>query len=185
MIEKTDAGLSAVFSEGRVLDNKDLVIRYTLGGETLEAASLSHVDARGGFLSLMIEPPAQMDEAMITPRELVFVLDTSGSMNGAPMEASKLFMDTALRGLRANDYFRIIPFANTARSFSDAALPATAGNLLAARRFVKDLDAGGGTEIDNAIRTAFATAQPDEAMRIVVFLSDGYIGDEAQVLRTL
>lgn len=184
-IETTDTGLIAAFSDGRVLDNKDLVIRYSLGGETLEAASLSHVDERGGFLSLMIEPPALPDDAMVTPRELVFVLDTSGSMGGAPMEASKLFMDTALRGLRSGDYFRIIPFANTAQNYSAHALPATAGNLRDARRYVSKLNTGGGTEIDNAIRTAFATSQPENTMRIVVFLSDGYIGDEAQVLRTL
>lgn len=184
-IEATDAGLIAAFSEGRVLDNKDLVIRYSLGGETLEAASLSHVDARGGFLSLMIEPPALPDDAMVSPREMVFVLDTSGSMRGAPMVASKLFMDTALRGLREGDYFRIIPFANTAQNFSTDAQPATANNIRAARRFVNQLTAGGGTEIDNAIRTAFSMRQPSDALRIVVFLSDGYIGNEAQVLRTL
>jgi Ca-activated chloride channel family protein len=184
-IEATDDGLIAAFAGGRVLDNKDLVIRYTLGGATLEAASLSHVDDRGGFLSLMIEPPAIPDEATVTPRELVFVLDTSGSMGGAPMDASKMFMDTALRELRDTDYFRIIPFSDTAQSYSADAQLATSGNIRSARRYVNRLNTGGGTEIDNAIKTAFATRQPNNTMRIVVFLSDGYIGDEAQVLRTL
>ena len=184
-IETTDNGLIAAFAQGRVLDNKDLVIRYTLGGETLEAASLSHTDERGSFLSLMIEPPALPDDATITPRELVFVLDTSGSMGGAPMTASKAFMDTALQGLRDSDYFRIIPFSNTTQSYSADAQLATAGNIRQARRYVNGLGTGGGTEIDNAIRTAFATRQPENTLRIVVFLSDGYIGNEAQVLRTL
>lgn len=184
-VEKTETGLIAAFVEGRVLDNKDIVIRYTLGGKSLEAASLSHTDARGGFLSLMIEPPERPDEAMITPRELVFVLDTSGSMGGAPMDASKLFMDTALRGLRTTDYFRIIPFSNSAQSYSADAKMATAGNVRAARRYVEQLNTGGGTEINKAIKTAFATRQPENTMRIVVFLSDGYIGNEAEVLQTL
>lgn len=184
-IKKTESGLIASFVDGRVLDNKDLVIRYTLGGKTLEAASLSHTDARGGFLSLMVEPPELPDETMITPRELVFVLDTSGSMGGAPMNASKVFMDTALSGLRPTDYFRIIPFANSAQSYSADALIATAGNIRAARRFVDKLGTGGGTEINKAIKTAFATRQPENTMRIVVFLSDGYIGNEAEVLQTL
>ena len=184
-VERDDLALTARFADGRVLDNKDIVVRYALGGEALEATSLSHIDDRGGFLTLMVEPPVLPDEASVTSRELVFVLDTSGSMRGAPMRASKLFMDTALRGLRPGDYFRIIPFANTARSYSDKAMPASAGNVRDARGFVGRLDAGGGTEIDNAIRTAFATQQPANTMRIVVFLSDGYIGDEAQVLRTI
>ncbi|MEM6309126.1 MAG: VIT and VWA domain-containing protein [Pseudomonadota bacterium] len=184
-IERNDFGLSAKFEEGRVMDNKDLVVRYALQGETLQATSLSHTDERGGFVALMVEPPTVPDETVTAPRELVFVIDTSGSMSGAPMRASKRFMDTALRGLRANDYFRIIPFANTAQSFSKNALVASPANIHSGRGFVDQLSTGGGTEIDNAIRAAFATQQPSDALRIVVFLSDGYVGDEAQVLATI
>lgn len=184
-ITATDDGLGARFAEGKVMDNKDLILRYMLGGEALQAATLTHHDDRGGFLSVMIEPPAIPDEAAATPRELVFVLDTSGSMSGQPMAASKRFMDSALKGLRPDDYFRIIPFANSARHFAQGATPATDSNIKAGRKFVSKLTAGGGTEIDNAIRTAFATSSPANTMRIVVFLSDGYIGGEAQVLRTI
>ncbi len=184
-ITETDDGLGARFTQGRVMDNKDLVLRYMLGGDTLQAATLTHHDDRGGFLSVMIEPPAVPDEATATPREMVFVLDTSGSMSGQPIAASKRFMDAALKGLRPDDYFRIIPFSNATRHFAQDATRATRSNIRAGRRFVSNLSAGGGTEIDNAIRTAFATESPADTMRIVVFLSDGYIGGEAQVLRTI
>ncbi|MCV2882146.1 VIT and vWA domain-containing protein [Actibacterium sp. XHP0104] len=180
-----DTGLTARFAEGKVMDNKDLVLRYMLGGDTLQAATLTHHDDRGGFLSLMIEPPAMPDETTVTPRELIFVLDTSGSMSGEPMAASKRFMDAALGGLREGDYFRIIPFSNTARHFAEGPSQATPANIRAGRRFVARLSTGGGTEIDNAMRTAFATHSPEGTMRIVVFLSDGYIGAEDQVLRTI
>ena len=143
-IEATEDGLIAAFAQGREMDNRDLVIRYTLGGDALEAASLSHIDERGGFLSLMVEPPQLPDDARIMPREVVFVLDTSGSMSGAPMEASKVFMDAALQGLRPGDYFRIIPFANRARSYSASAVPATVQSVRDARRYVRGLDTGGG-----------------------------------------
>ncbi|NRP24110.1 hypothetical protein XMM379_000789 [Aliiroseovarius sp. xm-m-379] len=184
-ITDTDDGLGARFTQGKVMDNKDLILRYILGGEALQAASLTHHDERGGFLSVMIEPPAIPDEATATPRELVFVLDTSGSMSGQPMAASKRFMDAALKGLRPDDYFRIIPFSDTARHFAQGATPATRRNIKAGRKFVSKLTSGGGTEIDNAIHAAFATSSPANTMRIVVFLSDGYIGGEAQVLRTI
>jgi Ca-activated chloride channel family protein len=184
-ITETDDGLGARFTQGKVMDNKDLVLRYMLGGDALQAATLTHHDERGGFLSVMIEPPSIPDEATATPRELVFVLDTSGSMGGQPMAASKRFMDAALKGLRPDDYFRIIPFSNSARHFAQGATPATNNNIQAGRKFVSQLTAGGGTEIDNAIRTAFATKSPAGTMRIVVFLSDGYIGGEAQVLHTI
>lgn len=180
-----EEGLTAQFSDGKVLDNRDLIIRFSLGGTALDAASLSHTDARGGFVSLMIEPPAVPVDATVTPRELVFVLDTSGSMGGLPMEASKRFMDAALSGLRPDDYFRIIPFANKTRKFRGGSTQATKRSIRKARAYVDQLSAGGGTEINSAIQTAFATSQPDETLRIVVFLSDGYIGNEAQVLRTI
>ncbi|MCK0126589.1 VIT and VWA domain-containing protein [Gelidibacter sp. F2691] len=184
-IVETDASLSAQFAQGKVMDNKDLILRYMLGGDALQAATLTHHDERGGFLSVMIEPPAVPDEATATPRELVFVLDTSGSMSGQPLAASKRFMDAALKGLRPGDYFRIIPFSSTARHFAEDASPATTSNIAAGRKFVSRLSARGGTEIDRAIRTAFETESPEDTMRIVVFLSDGYIGDEARVLRTI
>ncbi|MGL4235379.1 VIT and vWA domain-containing protein [Tabrizicola sp.] len=181
----TADGFDARFADGKVLDNRDLVVHYKLGGDGLEVATLSHTDARGGFVSLMIEPPAIPDEASVTPRELVFVLDTSGSMEGLPMEASKRFMDAALKGLRPDDYFRIIPFAIETQEFAADAVQATPENIRTGLAYVNGLHAGGGTEIDNAIRAAFATEQPPETMRIVVFLSDGYIGDEATVLKTI
>ncbi|MEL7461322.1 MAG: VIT and VWA domain-containing protein [Pseudomonadota bacterium] len=184
-IVQGDAALTAGFAKGEVLDNRDLVLHYGLEGSDVQAAVLSHTDDRGGYLSVMIEPPVVPDDAQITPRELVFVLDTSGSMNGAPMAASKRFMTAALAGLRGGDYFRIIPFSNTAQEMSQTALPATAQNIRAADRYVRNLTAAGGTEIDRAIRTAFATRPVEDTMRIVVFLSDGYIGNEHTVLKTI
>ncbi|MEM9344866.1 MAG: VIT domain-containing protein, partial [Pseudomonadota bacterium] len=180
-----EATSSATFEAGRVIDNKDLVVRYVLGGDEVTAGVLTHEDERGGFVSLLIEPPVMADAVEAAPREIVFVLDTSGSMDGLPIAASKKFMEAALEGLRPNDYFRIIRFANDASHFSEQALPATEANLRNGLTFVKRLQAGGGTEIDYAMRTAFGTEQPDKTLRIVVFLSDGYIGDEATVLATI
>lgn len=170
---------------GRVMDNRDFVLRYSLGADTTAAGLLTHKDERGGFFSLMIEPPKVAPATPSRAREVVFVLDTSGSMRGDPMTASKAFMDHALAGLRPSDHFRIIRFSDSASSFAASAQPATAENIIDAAAFVQSLDAGGGTEIPNAIRTAFAAPKPRDALRIVVFLSDGYIGNEAEVLNTI
>ena len=181
----SEDGTEATFANGRVIDNRDLVIRYDLGGETVTAGVLTHSGPRGDFLSILIEPPTQPDAVEATPRELVFVLDTSGSMSGLPIQASKRFMASAIAGLRPDDYFRIIRFSNSASHFSETALRATDANRKAGLAFVRGLDAGGGTEINRAIHTAFDAPQPDSTMRIVVFLSDGYIGGEAEVLHTI
>ena len=184
-IQKSEGAIRATFQDGRVIDNRDLVLRYELGGDETTAGVLAHHDDRGGFVSLLIEPPKIPQADQITARELVFVLDTSGSMGGAPLDASKRFMEAALQGLRPEDYFRVIRFSSDASEFASQAVPATHGNIRSGLRYVRSLRAGGGTEIDNAIRHAFATQQPENTLRIVVFLSDGYIGREAGVLRTI
>ncbi|MFV0361365.1 VIT and vWA domain-containing protein [Tropicimonas sp.] len=175
----------AAFADGRVIDNRDLVVRYILGGDTVTAGALTHRDARGGFLSLLIEPPAAPEAVPSTPREVVFVLDTSGSMDGEPIAASKRFMAAALDGLREGDYFRILSFSDATSQFAGDALPATPANLRRGSRYVRALRAGGGTELDAALAAAFATRPPGDALRLVVFLTDGYIGDEASVLERI
>ena len=180
-----DQAKRATLAAGRVIDNRDFVLRYELGGETITAGGLAHVDERGGFFSFMIAPPKVPDEMSATPRELVFVLDTSGSMHGAPLDASKAFMDAALAALRPDDSFRIINFSDQAQQFSSVSQRATPQMVRKGRNFVARLAANGGTEIDRAINTAFDAAQPQGTLRIVVFLSDGYIGDEASVLGTI
>ncbi len=172
----------AVLAEDRVIDNRDFVLRYTLAGAGVQAGVLSHADQRGGFFSLVIEPPAAPSDSQIAPRELVFVLDTSGSMSGDPIEASKAFMQRALTTLRPGDYFRIIQFGSTPREFTDGPVPATPANVARASAFVRGLHADGGTEVVPAMQQAFTVRQQPDTLRIVVFLSDGYIGNEAEVL---
>ncbi|WP_170423343.1 VIT and vWA domain-containing protein [Ruegeria arenilitoris] len=184
-VTEGDGSIAAGFATGPVIDNRDVILRYELGAEDTTAGILSHYDDRGGFVSLMIEPPELPEADQISARELVFVLDTSGSMSGAPLEASKQFMKAALQGLRPEDYFRVIRFSSEASEFATEAVPATRRNIAAGQRFVRDLSARGGTEVDKAMRHAFATHQPADTLRIVVFLSDGYIGNEAHVLHRI
>lgn len=174
-----------VLNEGRVIDNRDFILRYTLAGGGVQAGVLTHADERGGFFSLVVEPPATPSASQIMPREMVFVLDTSGSMEGEPIEASKAFMLRALETMRPGDYFRIIQFGSTPREFTQGPVPATAENLERGRRFVTGLQADGGTEAVAAMHQAFSVRQQPNTLRIVVFLSDGYIGNEAEVLHDM
>ena len=141
------------------------------------------MDGRGGFFSLLIEPPALPREQDIAPREMVFLLDCSGSMNGLPIEASKAFVLKALESLRPTDKFRIIRFSDSATEFSAAPLRATPDNIRTAARFVRSLSGEGGTNMSLGISQALAAPPLPETRRIVVFLTDGYIGNEAEILR--
>jgi Ca-activated chloride channel homolog len=174
---------TVTLAEGRTVDNRDFVLRYTLSGSAPQAGLLTHRDARGGTFSLLIEPPQAPAEANITPREMVFVLDTSGSMAGLPIEASKTFMRHALQALRPADYFRIIRFSSSAGELASGPIPATPTNIRAGTGYVDGLSADGGTEVLAGLRQAYGVAQSPGTLRIVVFLSDGYVGNEPEILR--
>jgi len=172
-------------THGRTLDNRDFVLHYTLAGTRTQAGLLAYRDPRGGFFSLLLEPPQVPAAADITPREMVFVLDCSGSMHGLPMDASKAFMRAALRRLRPTDSFRIIRFSDAATEFSAQPLPATPQNIQAGLNYTDALNGEGGTEMSTGIRQALAPPVPTGALRLVTFLTDGYIGNEAEILRLL
>ncbi len=180
-----DRQKSIDLASGRTIDNKDFVLRYELYGRSVEAGLLAHHDERGHFFSLLVEPPNAPLEKDITPREMVFVLDTSGSMMGMPMEASKTFMRHAIAGLRPRDYFRIIRFSDNTGEFAARPVQATTLNKIAGLKYVNSLMAGGGTQIPKAIEHAFLVPAEPGTLRIVTFLTDGYIGNEARVLQLI
>jgi Ca-activated chloride channel family protein len=180
-----DSNKQVKLSKERIIDNADFVLRYQLADTHTSVGLLTAKDDKSGYFSLKIEPPALPAEAEITPREMVFVLDTSGSMNGMPMTASKIFMKHALKHLRPNDYFRIIRFSNNASEFTSTPVPATPENLTRGMEYVELLSTGGGTEMQTAITQAFAVPPQNNTLRIVVFLTDGYIGHEASLLQQI
>ncbi len=167
---------------GRTIDNRDFVLRYALSGTANAAGLLVQRDARGGFFSLLIEPPAAPDDADISPREMVFLLDCSGSMSGLPMDASKAFMRQALRKLRPTDSFRIIRFSDRATEFSRTPRAATPDNIAAGLRYVDALRGMGGTMMASGIRQALETPPAPGVKRVVTFLTDGYIGNDYEIL---
>ncbi len=176
---------SAVLTKGVDLDNRDFVLRYALSGDSLLAGVLGSYGTNGGYASIVVEPPNIVPDAMVTPRELIFLIDTSGSQSGQPLDASKTFMSVALDALRPNDYFRIVEFESNIRSFANDAMPASSTNVKAGKRFVRNLTANGGTNIDAAIRASFATRRVAGTLPIVVFLSDGLVGNEADVIQRI
>ncbi len=181
----SEATRSIELASGRTLDNKDFELHYRLAGGEVAVGLTTFVDGADGFLSLLLEPPAQAQDAEITPREMVFVLDCSGSMTGTPMEASKRFMRRTLSGMRPEDSFRIIRFSDSATEWSERPLRATPSNLHQAARYVDALNGMGGTHMASGIRAALTPPVETGALRIVVFLTDGYIGNDLEIVRLL
>jgi Ca-activated chloride channel family protein len=118
----------------------------------------------------------------VTPKELVFVLDSSGSMSGFPIEKAKETMRLALGGLHAEDTFNLITFAGHTQVLFPGPVPATKHNLRKAQEFLNSRHGRGGTEMMQAIRTALAPSDSQKHVRIVCFMTDGYVGNDMAIL---
>lgn len=174
----------------RVIPNKDFILRYDVSGGRIEDAVLVHKasaarpkDLRsGGFFTLILQPPDRIPEAEITPKEIVFVLDTSGSMSGFPIEKAKEAMKLALEGLHSEDTFNLITFAGDTHILFPEPVPATAENLKLAQQFLASRSGGGGTEMMKAIRAALDPSDSQEHLRVVCFMTDGYVGNDMEII---
>jgi Ca-activated chloride channel family protein len=169
-------------TEKSALPNRDFAISYRTAGDAITDAVLTHTDERGNFFSMVIQPPARVKAEQVVPRELVFVLDTSGSMSGFPMETSKAMMRRAIENLRPQDEFNIVTFAgNTSVLFSEA-VANNEQNRHKALRFIDTLQGAGGTEMMKAINMALGGEHDSKKVRIVCFLTDGYVGNDMEIV---
>ncbi len=165
-----------------VLPNKDFVLHYDVAGARMEDAVLAHHGTRGGFFTLILQPPERVTAEDVTPKELVFVLDTSGSMSGFPIEKAKEVIALALNGLYPRDTFNVITFAGDTHLFFPEPVPATTENINKAQEFLKSRRGGGGTEMLKAIRAALEPSDSQEHVRIVCFLTDGFVGNDMAII---
>lgn len=162
--------------------NQDFVLRYDVTGKMLEDALLVSRDARGGFFSLILAPPDRVTVSDTAPKEIVFVLDTSGSMSGFPIEKAKQSMMLALDGLYPDDTFNLITFAGDTHVLFEKPVPATQENLELAKEFLNSREGGGGTEMMDAIKTALTPSGSQEHIRIVCFMTDGQVGNDMEII---
>ncbi|HEY7786707.1 MAG TPA: VIT and VWA domain-containing protein [Pyrinomonadaceae bacterium] len=165
-----------------VIPNKDFILRYDVAGKAINDAVITHRSAKGGFFSLILQPPDHVRAEDVTPKELVFVLDTSGSMTGFPIEKAKETMKLALGNLYPADTFNLITFAGDTRVLFPDPVPATRENLSKAQAFLSQRSGEGGTEMMKAIQAALDPTDSQKHMRIVCFMTDGYVGNEMEII---
>jgi Ca-activated chloride channel homolog len=168
------------------IPNKDFILHYKVAAKTIAPTFLTHREGNDGYFSFVIDPPAiRTQEMNITPKELVFVIDTSGSMMGFPLEKAKESMLLALNGLNPRDTFNLITFAGDTEILFPKPVPATAENLNQAKRFLESRQGRGGTEMMKAIRAALDGSDSQDHIRVVCFMTDGYIGNENEIIQEI
>lgn len=178
-----DGSVSLRAKEGARLD-RDVVVRWGVAkpsvGATLRAGKLS--DGSGAYGLLTVVPPSA--EARIAPvaRDLVVLLDTSGSMSGAPLDLAKRVVSQILDSLTEADQFEVIEFGDRPNRYHAEALTGTTARKRDAVRWVMARKASGGTEMYSAVLEALRPLRVG-AQRQVVLVTDGYIGGEQQIVR--
>src|SRR6266404_5527624 len=164
------------------IPNKDFILRYDVAGKKIEDALLTHASDKGGFFTLILQPPDRVTAEDVMPKELVFVLDTSGSMSGFPIEKAKETMKLALDNLYPYDTFNLITFSGDEHILFPEPVPATKENLAKAQAFLESRTGGGGTEMMKAIKASMDPSDAQGHVRIVVFMTDGYVGNDMEII---
>jgi Ca-activated chloride channel family protein len=173
---------------GDTVPNKDFILTYQVAGAVPALAVLAHRDggASGtGSFMLVAQPPENPKPADVTPREIVFVLDTSSSMRGAPLAKAKELVRRILWTLRADDTYQIVRFADRSSGLGPAMIANKPRNVELTLEWLGKLEAAGGTEVIEGVSAALALPHDPLRLRLVVFISDGYVGNEDEILATV
>ncbi|MET0365435.1 MAG: marine proteobacterial sortase target protein [Sphingobium sp.] len=186
-IEGADAVRTVRLADGEVPANRDFELRWRSASADPTIGLFRQVVDGNRYLMASIVPPAPDRIGTVPPREMVFVIDNSGSMGGQSMIAAMDSLIYALGTLRPQDSFNIIRFDDTMTRLFDQPVRATADQIGVARRFTEGLTAGGGTEMLPALNAALEDTHPDDrsTVRQVIFLTDGDLSNEKEMMQAI
>jgi Ca-activated chloride channel homolog len=182
-LNRTGDRIELKLSPQDTIPNKDLIVRYRVSSDQAQSTVMLSRNAQGGHFAAYLIPAIDYQKNEIVPKDVVFLMDTSGSQSGDPILKSQELMRRFINGLNPNDTFTIIDFANTATYLSSRPLANTTANRQKAIAYIDKLDANGGTELMNGIKAVMNfPAAPDGRVRSIVLITDGYIGNDNEVI---
>jgi Ca-activated chloride channel family protein len=188
-VESPDTTTRVVaLADGAVPADRDFELTWKPAAEKAPSVGLfrERVGDADYLLAFVTPPSAEQATQKPLPREVVFVIDNSGSMGGTSIVQAKASLLYALGRLQPNDRFNVIRFDDTMDVLFSTSVPADPAHLGEALGFVNGLQARGGTEMVPAMRAALTDKISDTNMvRQVVFLTDGAIGNEQQLFETI
>ncbi len=167
---------------GATIPNRDFVLNYRTAGGQISEALLRNSDARGDYFSLTLQPPARVAATATRPKELTWVVDRSGSMDGWPLEAARTLVTRNLDQMRAGDTFNVWSFSFGPEACFDHPVAATPANIAVAKRYLDSLDARGQTDMLPVVRAALRASQDSKRLRVVTFITDGYVDNDLEIV---
>lgn len=172
--------------------NKDFVLRWKSGKEKTQSSLLIYKNEKQEVYGMLSVIPPQRDNFFGVPRDVVFVLDRSGSMQGVKMASASRSCSILLSTLGPNDRFAIVAFNNQVEWFepNNKFVAATEDGLQRGENFLRSVFSGGGTELNNAIGAAMTAISDrrrsvENRIPVIVLLTDGQVGDESRVLKRI
>ena len=182
-IRQVDNGYQIeLLNTGEVTD-QDFELSWTPAFKSHPVASLTTFnDGHSVFAQLMLVPPLA-DSIKRLAREVILIIDTSGSMQGASLVQAKAALSHALASLGEDDYFNLLEFNSDTTQLFDQSVPVTQTSQYMAQNFINSLDANGGTNMAPALKLALGMPDQPHLMRQVIFITDGAVGNEADLLQ--
>jgi Ca-activated chloride channel family protein len=182
-VKKDSAGeAEVVLKNGETVPNRDFVLHYSTATDSISDSFLTSTDGRGTYFSLTLQPPQRVDPKVARSKELIFVADRSGSMDGFALEATKKAMTTCMESLHAGDTFNVMSFSFGPEACFRTSVTATKANRKIAARYLDSLEARGGTNMLPAIRAALQKPTDPKRLRIVVFATDGFVENDFEIV---
>lgn len=184
-IDRLNGDARQITLQGDAIADRDFVLEWSAAASNTPTVGLFRERVgKEDFVLAYVTPPV-LAPARKTGREIVFVIDNSGSMGGTSMVQAKASLDYALSRLEPNDHFNVIRFDDTMTKFFPDSVAATGENVAAARSFVGQLEAAGGTEMLPPLHAALDDSHQSKGLRQIVFLTDGEVSNELELLDTI
>lgn len=161
--------------------NRDFILRYRLSGDQISSGLLLFQGEDENFFLYMAQPPERIKTEEIPPREYIFVVDVSGSMEGFPLNTAKQLLQELVANLGPRDYFNVVLFSGDSTVLSEQPLQANPENVARAIDLMDQQRGSGGTELLEAMKRAIDMPRAGDISRSIVLITDGYISAEKGV----
>ena len=161
--------------------NRDFILDYKLTGNQVESGLVLAEGESENFFMLTIQPPERYVPEDIPPREYIFVLDVSGSMNGYPLDTAKTLIRDLVSNLKETDKFNLVLFSGSSEQLSPDSMAATKENIKQAIDLIDEQEGYGGTSLSPALESAINIPADKNVARSIVVITDGYISGEQNV----
>ena len=182
----SDKKIKIKLLKDRIIPDQDFTLNYTIQDKDEPQIStfFSEKDGEDYYMIMAIPPNPKKNKSYI-PKEMTFVIDVSGSMNGNNIKYAKMSVLEALDKLNPKDYFNIIAFDDNTYHFRYNPILANEKNILEGMNFINELKGGGGTQALPALAWALDEQHNSDYIKMIIFISDGALGYENEVFKLL